>query len=175
MAILAAVLAAASVTTQSVSAPALKAAYLLNFARFVEWPADTVPAGAPLALCIVNDDAVASALEQAIDGRVVDGHALSIVRLPAGAALPICHVLYLAVSTSNAKQSLDVIAALNDRFVLTVSDSPRFAQTGGMVELFLEQGRLRIVVNVDALQRAKVRLSSRVLTLATIVRDNPAQ
>jgi hypothetical protein len=52
--------------TQSVSAPELKAAYLLNFTKFVEWPADEVPAGAPLALCIVSDDAVADALEQTI-------------------------------------------------------------------------------------------------------------
>ena len=57
--------------------------------------------------------------------------------------------------------------------MLTVSDAARFAQTGGMVELFIEDGRMRFAVNVDALQRARVRLSSRVLALAKIVRDDP--
>ena len=171
--LLAVVLAAVPAATQSVSAPGLKAAYLLNFARFVEWPAEIVPAEAPLVLCIVNDGAVASALEQAINGRSVQNRSLSVVRLVAGASLPMCHVVYLAAS--EPKHALDVIAALDGRLVLTVSDTPRFAQTGGMVELFVEQGRLRIVVNVDALQRAKVRLSSRVLALATIVRDAVSQ
>ena len=57
-------------------------------------------------------------------------------------------------------------------FVFTVSDAARFAQTGGMVELFVENGRMRFAVNVDALERAHVRLSSRVLALAKIVRDD---
>ncbi len=55
--------------------------------------------------------------------------------------------------------------------MLTVSDATRFADTGGMVELFVEGGRMRFAVNVDALQRARIQLSSRVLALAKIVRD----
>ena len=81
-------------------APGLKAAYLFNFAQFVEWPADVVPAGAPLALCIVNDDAVADALERTIKGRTVDGHDLAVRHLRTGAPLPTCHVLYLAGARS---------------------------------------------------------------------------
>jgi hypothetical protein len=160
-------------STQSVSAPGLKAAYLLNFAQFVEWPADAVPAGTPLTLCIVNDGAVADALERTVKGRTVVGHGLAVRRLQSGAPLPTCHVLYLAGSAE--KRWLDVIGMLNGKLVLTVSDAARFAQTGGMVELFLEDGRMQIAVNTDALQRARVRLSSRVLALATIVRDAPPQ
>ena len=167
------VLAAASVAAQSTSAPDMKAAYLLNFARFVDWPADTPPAGSPLIMCIVNDSAVATALEQTIKGRAVDGHPLSVVRLGARGSLPLCHVLYLAAL--DHKALLDMIAALDGKLVLTVSDVPRFARDGGMVELFVEDEKLRMAVNVDALQRAKVRLSSRVLTIARIVRDFPSQ
>lgn len=159
--------------TQLVSAAGLKAAYLLNFAQFVDWPADAVPAGAPLAVCIVNDGAVASALEQTIKGKTVEGHVLTVIRLAPGATMPMCHVVYL--TGPDQKHSADVMGTLNGKLVLTVSDAPRFARTGGMVELFLEGGRMRIAVNVDALQRGKVRLSSRVLTLATIVRDTPPQ
>ena len=154
---------------QSLPAPALKAAFLFNFAQFVEWPADAVPAGAPLALCVVNDGAVADALEQDDQGPDRRGHGLTVRHLKAGAPLPTCHVLYLA--GSDLKSSLDVIGTLKDVSVLTVSDAARFARTGGMVELFIESGRMRFAVNVDALSRGRVRLSSQVLGLAKIVRD----
>ncbi len=158
---------------QSVPAPELKAAYLFHFAQFVEWPADEVPDGSPLVLCVDNDGAVAEALEQAIKGRTAGRHALLVKRLEAGAPLPICHVLYFGAS--DKKRWLDVREMLHGRLVLTVSDAARFAQTGGMVELRHEDGRIRIAVNVDALQRANVQLSSRVLALATIVKDAPPQ
>jgi hypothetical protein len=161
------------VVAQLVSAPGIKAAYLFNFAQFVEWPADVVPAAAPLGVCIVNDAAVATALEQTIKGRTVGGRAVTVIRLATGATLPACHVIYL--TGPDQKYLADVIGALNGRLVLTVSDASRFARTGGMVELYLEGGRMKIAVNVDALQRGKVRLSSRVLQLATIVRDAPSQ
>ena len=165
-------LAAVSMAAQSLSAPDMKAIYLLNFARFVDWPPETLPAGSPVIMCIVNDSAVATALEQTTSARAVNGHPLSVVRLGLRATLPKCHVLYLAALEHDGP--LDMIAALQGRLVLTVSDAPRFARNGGMVELFVEGGKLRIVANVDALQRANVRLSSRVLTLATIVRDDPS-
>jgi hypothetical protein len=155
--------------TQSVSTARLKAAYLFNFAQFVEWPADAVAAGAPLALCVVNDGTVADALEQTIKGRTVKGHALAVRRVAAGAPLPTCHVLY--ITGLDQKRGLDVIGTLNGKLVLTVSDATGFAQTGGMVELFIEDARIRMAVNVDALQRARVGLSSRVLALAMIVKD----
>jgi hypothetical protein len=166
-------LAAVSMAAQSLSAPVMKAAYLLNFARFVEWPAEMLPNGSPLMMCVVNDAAVATALEQTIKGRAVNGHPLSVIRSAARATLPVCHVLFLGAS--DQKGSRDMIAALGERLVLTVSDAPRFAMNGGMIELLIQDGKLRMIANVDALHRANVRLSSRVLTIATIVRDNPAE
>jgi hypothetical protein len=157
--------------TQSASAPGLKAAYLFNFAQFVEWPADALPAGAPLALCVFGDGAVADALEKTTVGRSVGGHGLTVVRLRSGVPLPTCHVLYLAGSDRQGWR--DVIGTLNGKLVLTVSDAARFVHTGGMVELLTNDGRMQIAVNTDALHRSQVRLSSRVLTLATIVRDAP--
>jgi hypothetical protein len=159
----------ATSAAQSLPAPALKAAFLFNFAQFMEWPADIVLAGTSVALCIVNDGAIADALERAVEGRSVEGHNLTVRRLKAGAPLPTCHVLYLG--GSDLKQSLDVADTVKGVFVLTVSDTARFAETGGMVELFGDNGRMRFAVNVDALQRAGVRMSSRVLGLAKIVKD----
>jgi len=164
------VLAGVSAATQSVSAPGLKAGYLFTFTKFVEWPADVVPAGAPLSLCVVNDSAVAYLLAQTIRGRSVDGHSLTVRYVKPDTPLATCHVLYL--TGSDRKRALDIVGNLEDELVLTVSDAAGFARTGGMVELFIEEGRMRFAVNVDALERAHVRLSSRVLALAKIVRDD---
>ena len=155
---------------ESVTGPELKAAYLFNFMRFMEWSRDPVPPGTDVVFCIVDDGLVATALERTIRGRTVQGHALSVRILNAGASLPTCQLLYLA--GSNLQQSLDAIANVKDSVVLTVSDAGRFAQMGGMVELFTETGRIRFAVNTDALRRGGVVLSSRVLTLAKIVTDN---
>jgi hypothetical protein len=158
-----------SAAAQSVTGPELKAAYLFNFMRFMEWSSDPVPPGTDVVLCIVNDDLVATALERTVRGRTVQGHALSVRILNGDAPLPICQLLYLA--GANLQQSLDAIATVKGSVVLTVSDAERFAQMGGMVELFAETGRIRFAVNTDALRRGGVRLSSRVLTLARIVTD----
>jgi hypothetical protein len=158
-----------SVAAQSLAAPQLRGAYLFNFIQFTEWPADAVPAGASLTLCIVNDEPVANAVDTTIKGHTVDGHGLNVRRLKTGEPLPTCHLLYLG--GANLKQSLAAVEAIKGVFVLTVSDATRFADTGGMVELFVESGRMKFAVNMDALQRAHIRLSSRVLGLAKIVRD----
>jgi hypothetical protein len=168
----AAVSTGAQAAAQPVSAAQLKAAYLFNFVQFVEWPAQVPLSGAPFVLCVVNDEAVASALEQTIKGRTAGGHSLGVRRLGTGAPLPVCHVLYFAAV--HEKQLANVIGTLSGRLVLTVSDVPGFAKVGGMVELYREDARMRIAVNVDALQRSGVRLSSRVLQIATIVRDAPS-
>jgi hypothetical protein len=153
---------------QTVSAPGLKAAYLFNFARFVQWPADAIPAGAPLVLCIVNDRAVAAALQETTRGRSVQGHALTVQRIEAIGPLPACHILFISASE---KRRTDIIETVQGKLMLTVSDADRFARTGGMVELFLEDGLMKIAVNVDALLRGNIRLSSRVLAMAVIVKD----
>jgi len=158
-----------SLAAQAVAATELKAAYLLNFAQFVEWPADAVPVGSALMVCIVNDDGVAHAVDKAILNRSVDGHGLTVKRFKTGLPLPGCHILYLG--SGELKSSLEVVETVKGLFLLTVSDAKRFAENGGMVELFVEGGRMRFAVNTDALQRAHVRLGSRVLGLATIVRD----
>ncbi len=162
-------LSAGLASAQALSAPALKAAYLFNFAQFVEWPAGDVPAGESLTFCIVSDSDVADVLEQTIKGRSVQGHGLSVRRVKLDAPLPTCHVLFLG--GSDLKQALAVVGTVKGVFVLTISDSERFAEAGGMVELFRDKGLMRFAVNVDTLKRARIQLSSRVLSLAKIVRD----
>jgi YfiR/HmsC-like len=162
-----------SSASQTVSAPELKAAVVASLVPFVEWPAHAIAAGAPLVLCVVNDAAVALALQTSTKGRAVNGHGLTVTEVAADTGLPVCHAAYFA--GSNGKRVVAQFKTFEGVCVFTVSDAPDFAAAGGMVELFREGDRVRVAVNLDALERAGIRLSSRVLALAKIVRDAPSR
>jgi hypothetical protein len=151
---------------QGVTQPALKAAFLFNFAKFVEWPAD-MPAS--LTLCVVDDSAVEDALEQLVLGGVVAGRPVAVLKNPRTHPLRICHLLYLT-DTDPVRLALALDEVKGAR-ILTVGDGDQFVRTGGMIGLFLEDGRMRFAINPEAAQRAGVRLSSRLLSLAKIVKE----
>jgi hypothetical protein len=162
--------AASAALAQSAPESALKAAFLYNFAKFAEWPADA-PSADPLTVCVFGDSAIADALDQTVKGRTVDGRKTVVVRVkPEG--FRGCHVLYLA--GLDTKHTQAVIDDLKGAPVLTVGDREQFAQSGGVAGLFVEQGRMRFAINVEAAQRGRLRISSRLLSLAKIVKDDNA-
>ena len=149
---------------QDVTAPALKASYIYNFAKFTEWPAGLVPAAQPFVLCVLGDIAVGDALEQAVKGRELAGHSLTVSRVTRTGLGGVCHVLYVSgVTTSQAAQ---LVAGLRDVPVLTISDVERFTELGGIAQLFFEYGRLRFIIQREAATRARLQISSRLLALA---------
>ncbi len=150
-------------SAQDVTESALKAAFIYNFVKFTEWPTDVVPAGENFVMCVLGDTAVAEALERAVKTRLLDGHSLTVVQMELGAQR-VCHVLY--VSGVTAGQAAQVVARGRDAPVLTISDLDRFTELGGMVQFFFDQGRLRFSVHLDAVKRARLEISSRLLILA---------
>jgi len=146
---------------------AVKAAFLYNFAKFTEWPA--LPSGAPIVACVEGDDEVAASLVETVRGQRISGHAIDVRRSPDSAAWQACQLLFIAdAETRRPAGRVDGIRRLP---VLTVSDGKGFTQTGGIIELYAEGGRMRFAINVDAAERAGLRLSSRLLGLARVVRD----
>ena len=158
-----------SVAAQGVSGTALKAAFLYNFAKFAEWPADALAPTQRLSLCVVGVDAVADALEQTIKGHTIEGHDLSVQVVNADGPIRSCHLLY--AGGLDARQSTQLIDALKGAPVFTVSDGDKFAELGGVAQLILEKDRMHFSINVAAAQRARLQLSSKLLSLATIVKD----
>jgi hypothetical protein len=154
---------------QGVSTPALKAAFLLNFVKFTEWPNDALPAGAPLSLCVLGDNDVAKSLEELILGQSVGAHGLNMNRMSAGGAIRACHLIY--ISRVGAKESIAIVQSLQNTPTLTVSDRSGFAQSGGILNFIVENDRMRFVINVEAAHRAGLRLSSKLLSLAEIVKN----
>jgi len=148
---------------------ALKAALLYNFAKFAEWPG--LPSGAPIAFCVVGDEGIAAALVQTVRGQNINGHMLEVARPQDSATWRACHLLFLADSEMRlATAGLEAIRALP---VLTVSDGKDFSQAAGIIELYVEGGRMRFAINLDAADRSGLRLSSRLLGLAKIIRNVP--
>lgn len=153
---------------QDVTEVALKAAFIYNFAKFTDWPADALPNGAPLVACVLGDPAVADALERTVRGRQASGHGIEVLLLRAPEKeLKSCHLLY--VSGVPASQATDVAAALRTAPVLTISDIETFASNGGVAQFFVENGKMRFTINLGAARRARLQLSSRLLALAVVV------
>jgi hypothetical protein len=150
---------------QDVTESSLKAAFIYNFAKFTEWPTDAIAAGAPLVLCVLGDPAIGGALEQAVKGRTLSGHTIGVSQAASdGRSLKGCHLAY--VSGMTAKQAAEVVAALGDTPVLTISDVEGFTRLGGIAQLFYAQGQLRFAVQPASATRARLQISSKLLSLA---------
>jgi YfiR/HmsC-like len=163
--------ASATVRAQAVAAAELKAVFLLNFTRFTEWP-DIAP-GTPLVMCVLGDDRVLEALSAAARSQHVNDHRVQVTRMTVTGAWASCHLLFVSGTAVNSAGVLLESARVSP--ILTVSDQSQFAQSGGMIEFFAEGDRMKFAVNVDSLGRAHLRLSSRLLGLAKIVRNDGVQ
>jgi hypothetical protein len=150
---------------------AVKAAFLYNFAKFAEWP--TLRSGDPIVVCIVGDERIAAALVEAVRGQNISGHALDVWRPQDNATWRVCNLLFIAdAEAGRSARGLDGIRTLP---VLTVSDGRNFSHGGGIIELYVEGGRMRFAINLDAAERSGLHLSSSLLGLAKIVRDRDVQ
>jgi hypothetical protein len=162
--------AAVRLEAQGVSTPGLTAAFLFNFVKFTTWPAGALRDGSPIVICVGGNDLVADSLVQLTQNKTVEGHALTIRRTALDRPLTECHVVFGAAL--NASRAQELIRAVAGRPILTVSDLEDFAVRGGVANFFIDGGRMRFAVNPDAADRARLRISSKLLALARIVRDD---
>jgi hypothetical protein len=146
---------------------AVKAAFLYNFAKFTEWPA--LPPGGPIVLCVVGPDAIAAALVETVKGQNISGHALEVWRPQDSLSWRSCQLLFIA--DAETRKSAGGLAGIKTLPVLTVSDGKDFSQSSGIIELFVESGRMRFAINLDAAEGSGLRLSSRLLGLAKVTRN----
>ncbi|MCP5159565.1 MAG: YfiR family protein [Gammaproteobacteria bacterium] len=146
---------------------AVKAAYLYNFAKFVEWPPGSFSTtDAPLSICIAGDDPFDNKLEM-LSGKVVEGHPVEVRHIPAATGFERCHVLF--IGRVEQKRFKTLLARLGRLPILTVSDIDDFAQAGGMIGLIETEQRIRFDINLDAANQANLKLSSHLLKLARVM------
>lgn len=145
----------------------VKAAFLLNFTRFVEWPdgAFSGPAS-PFAICVIGKDPFGEILDDTLAGEAVNGRKFVVRRFLDAPPPRACHVAYLV---SPAKDSAKLIQDLGPA-VLTVGEGEAFARDGGIIAFVLQDRRVRFDVNSAAASACGLRLSSKLLNVARIVR-----
>ena len=154
---------------QNVTESSLKAAFIHNFVKFTEWPRDALLPAAPIVACVLGDAAFGDVLENYVKGHPVDGHEVVVSRIAADGMPRSCHLLFISGIT--AKQAAQVVAGLGEAPVLTLSDVDRFTLFGGMAELYVENGRIRFRVNLGNTTHSRLQFSSKLLALATLVKD----
>jgi len=149
----------------------VKAAYLFNFLKFVQWPEDAFTDSlAPIVIGIVGDDPFGNALPEVVVGKTVQGRDLVIRKYHAGENLRGASILF--ISTSEKKRLPQILASLHGSSALTVADMDGFLDEGGMIQFLSENDRVRFSINVDATSRARLKVSSKLLSLARVVAKN---
>jgi hypothetical protein len=171
-AILAMAVAAVAVCQVRAQSPAateyqVKAAYLYNFGRFVEWPADAA-SGDSFAICVLGRDPFGRILDATLTGLAIDGKAVVARRIGKPQDASGCRIVFISVS--EALQLPQTLAAFEKRSVLTVSDIPEFAQRGGAIQFVLDGKKVRFEINLAIAQNAGLVLSSDLLKVAVAVR-----
>ena len=146
----------------------VKAAYLLNFARFVKWPASVFVGDRQdiFVLGIFGHESFGEALP-AIEGKSVKGRRFVIKRFAQGDDFSNCQILY--ISSAAERRLRQVFSFLKDRPVLTVASFDGFAEAGGGIQLKKVDNKIRLLVNVEATKRAGLKMSSQLLEIAELV------
>lgn len=139
----------------------VKAAFLLNFTKFVEWPAAGASASAPFSICILGEDPFGTALESIVEGERVNGRRLVVQRVRPHEAQS-CQVLFAGKGEGDLGKILQELRP----GVLTVGEGTRFLHEGGMIAFVLESRRVRFDINQTAAARAGLLISSRLLNVA---------
>lgn len=159
---------AASVSAQAAAEYDVKAAFLYNFAKFVEWPPDAFDSpGSPMTLCIVGKDPFGDVLDTLVRGETLQGRPLIVHRTRDLLEVRDCHVVFLS-RTEQARQD-EVLATVRGAGILTVGEGDSFLREGGIIRFVLEANRVRFEVNLDAAERNGLKLSSKLLRLARSV------
>ncbi len=142
----------------------VKAAFLLNFAKFVDWSEADIPHEGPFTVCIVGDDPFGLTMDQIVEGETVGDRKIVVQRLRSISETT-CHIAFLSKSL---KEPAKILVEIPEG-VLTVGEGDSFLRDGGMIAFVLEKKRVRFDITTTAIRNAGLRVSSRLLTVARTV------
>lgn len=145
----------------------VKAALVFNFVRFTDWPLDTfVDSPETFNICVVGDDAILEAFGD-VAGKRVKGRSIVVKRVRRMQRSDTCNLLF--ISGSDRSILPKIFAAVEGKSVLTIGEMSGFTEAGGVINLVKTENRIKFEVNLKAAQQAGLKISSRILKLATIV------
>ena len=144
----------------------IKAAFLFNFAKFVDWPPTAFPApSSPVIIGVLGKNVFGDTLEQTLHDKSINNHPVELRVFHSVAEVTNCHVLF--ISTSEKGRLAKTLAALQGTSILTVSEMDEFISAGGMINFVIEDDKIRFEINNDAAEKAGLKISSKLLSLAS--------
>ncbi len=148
---------------------AIKAAYLYQFCRYVEWPSQSfADAAAPLVIGVLGMDPFGAILDEIARTKRIENRPIAIRRFASAANYEFCHILFVA-SSAGPEQTAAVVKKTRGTPVLLVGEEPGFAEHGGTGNFFQEDNRICFEINVEAAKRNRLKISSKLLSLAKII------
>ncbi|HEY3823849.1 MAG TPA: YfiR family protein [Bryobacteraceae bacterium] len=145
----------------------VKAAFLLNFTKFIAWPPTAwSDSQAPMEICILGKDPFGSALDEVVRGESVSGHRLAVRHIAQAPAAGTCQILFIDPEVKDVPRLLGGAA----HGILTVGEGERFIRDGGMIAFVIDNRRVRFDVNQGAVGNADLKISSKLLSVARTVK-----
>jgi hypothetical protein len=146
----------------------LKAAFLFNFAQFVEWPPEAFPdASSPFVICVLGDDPFGKSLDEIVAHETIRNRRIEIRRYRDVQEISGCQILY--VGASETPRLSHILAAIDGKRILSVGETDPFTAYNGIIQFLVVENRLRLRINVEAAKMAKLSISSQLLRQAEIV------
>jgi YfiR/HmsC-like len=146
----------------------VEAVFVFNFSHFVEWPPEAFDAPSePFVIGILGEDPFGAHLDDVVRGEQIDGHPLQVQRFRSVTEIKHCQILF--IDQSERGRIGQILAALNGRSMLTVSQADGAAERGVMIQFATENSRIRLRINVESARAAGLTISSKLLRPATII------
>jgi hypothetical protein len=146
----------------------VKAAFLYNFTKFIEWPESSSGASDPFTLCIYGANPFGGSLENLVRGKTIKGRPFGVRDVTSSSQTAGCQVLF--ISRAERGHMADILAGVHRAGLLTVGETKGFIDQGGVINFIMESNHVRFAINLRAAQRAGLKISSRLLNLATEVK-----
>ena len=147
----------------------VKAAFLVNFAKFIEWPPDKTSAQAPFAICVLGQNPFGPLLDNMVNGKMLGDRHITVRQCQSEADARTCQIVF--VGKAEMARLPTAIKALRGANILLVGEANGFAVNGGAIEFFVQDDHIRFRINPEAVNRAGLTVSSKLLALATIVHE----
>jgi hypothetical protein len=163
---------AAEAQSRPLTESEIKAGFLFNFTKFVEWPPEAfADPGVPIVLGVLGNNPVTELLIETAAGKTVNGRAVIVQQFKEGQDPRTCHILF--VSSSQEKRVPKILERLKGSPILTVSETSGFARSGGMINFIVEGNKVRLEINLDATARARLKISAKVIAVGRLVTGEP--
>ena len=146
-----------------------KGAFLFNFVRFIEWPVNAfADSSSPLIIGVVGDDSSSAVIERVVNGKIANGRRLVVKRFSDFKSLTSCHIVF--VRSSDRDKIRQTLTAAGPA-ALTVGENEGFAKWGGIVNFTIVGGKLGLEINQRSAERAGLKISAKLLSLARVIKD----